>query len=246
MEGDIVKAFFDQSSVVEHYARAVNKVGLWHSEEAIFTQYFNWDDSLLELGCGAGRISIGLWEIGYRHLMATDLAPAMVKEARRINQVLDYGIATQVADATALPFEDGLFDGAIFGFNGLMQIPKRENRLQALREVFRVLVPGAFFVFTTHDRANPKHRKFWQDERRRWDNGQQSPACDEFGDVYWETPEGGLMFIHSPEAEDVRADAKAAGFKVIRDVLRTSVTVEPEHVREFSDNCRFWIVQKPA
>lgn len=246
MEIDKVRDYFDQKSVIEHYAQATNRVGLWRSEEMLITEYFNWDDSLLELGCGAGRISIGLWEIGYRYLLGTDLAKNMVKEARRINEVLEYGVAFQQADATALPFEDALFDGAIFGFNGLMQIPRRENRRKAMGEVFRVLVPGAYFLFTTHDRQNKRHKAFWEDERKRWERSQQHPSVEEFGDIYWDTPEGGSMFIHSPLRSDVAADLKACGFKLVRDALRSSVCVESEVVREFSDDCRFWVARKPG
>ena len=32
-------------------------------------------------------------------------------------------------------FEDEIFDGAIFGFNGLMQIPKSARRERALRSL---------------------------------------------------------------------------------------------------------------
>ena len=76
----------------------------------------------------------------------------MVAEARRINETFEYGIFFHHGDATALDYEDETYDGAIFGFNGLMQIPGRENRRRAMREIFRVLVPGSWFVFTTHDR----------------------------------------------------------------------------------------------
>ncbi|MGF1452653.1 MAG: class I SAM-dependent methyltransferase [Opitutales bacterium] len=245
MKVSTVKDYFDQQMVIEHYARAVNSVGLWASEEMLFTQYFNWDDSLLELGCGAGRVSIGLWEIGYRYLLATDLAKNMVEEGRRINQVLDYGVAFQQADATALNFEDNLFDGAVFGFNGLMQIPKRENRRRAMAEIFRVIAPGSYFIFTTHDRENRRHKAFWEDEKKRWERGIKHPDVDEFGDVYWDTPEGGMMYIHSPLKAHVRDDAKAVGFKIEREALRSSLCVERESVREFSDDCRFWVLQKP-
>lgn len=245
MEPESVRHYFEQASVVDHYSRGANNVGLWRSEEALFNLYFNRDDSLLELGTGAGRIAIGLWEIGFRHLIGIDLSRAMIKEARRINQVLEYGIAFHQGDATGLVFDNDQFDGAIFGFNGLMQIPGRQRRQQAIREIFRVLVPGAFFIFTTHDRQSSRHRNYWKTEEKLWREGRQDPDLLEYGDVRWDTPEGGSMFIHSPLSEDVRSDLKAAGFSVERDVLRSAIGPEPENVREFSDDCRFWIARKP-
>ncbi len=246
MKCDDVRQFFDQPSVVEHYARAANRVGLWSSEEKLFKQYFRKDDSILELGCGAGRIAIGLWELGFRFVLGTDLSPEMIREARHINLVQDYGVAFKTANAMELPFEDAQFDAAVFGFNGLMQIPLRENRRKALEEIRRVLEPGAYFIFTTHDRDAPRNQRYWKDERERWLKGQQHPSLIEFGDIFWETPEGGGMFIHSPTQEEVHEDIMAAGFEHVRDVLRQSLGPEPEHVREFSDECRFWVVRRPA
>ena len=149
MKGDTIKAYFNQDAVVEDYVSATNRVGLWQSEKIVFRQIFSPEQRILELGCGTGRIAQGLWKLGFRDITAIDFAPRMVEEAQRINGVLNAGVNFQVADACALPFEDQSFDGAIFGFNGLMQIPKRENRRIAMRGIFQVLKPGATFCFTT-------------------------------------------------------------------------------------------------
>ena len=68
MDVEEVKAYFEDEGTVEHYARAAGRLGLWRSEEKIFTRLFRQEDSLLELGVGAGRIAIGLYELGYRNL----------------------------------------------------------------------------------------------------------------------------------------------------------------------------------
>lgn len=241
----MVKQFFRQDAVVEHYALATNNVGLWHSEEKIYTRLFAWDDSLLELGCGAGRIAIGLWEIGYRRITAMDFSKEMIAEARRINEMLEYGIFFHHGDATALKYEDETYDGAIFGFNGLMQIPGRDNRQRTLREIYRVLIPGAWFTFTTHDRDAHWRKSFWQEQKALWDEGRQHESLREFGDLYYESPEGGMMFIHTPTIQEVRDDLKQAGFRIEADVLRQQLANEPPAVREFADECRFWVAQKP-
>ncbi len=245
MEVKVVKDYYNAPRVVKHYADAAIQVGLWLSEEKIFKRVFRKQDTLLELGCGAGRIAMGLWELGYRNIMATDYSREMVLEARRMARVLRYGIHWKVEDATRLTFEDNLFNGAIFGFNGLMQIPGRDNRQQAIREIHRVIRPGAFFVFTTHDRELSKFRKFWEKEKIAWRNGKQNPALDEFGDRFEITPLGDL-FIHVPRRQDVREMLKSAGFRIEADVLRSQIASENNNVREFSDECRFWVAQKPA
>ncbi len=245
MDADAVKAFYNQPEVVTEYAQAVSRVGLWRSEEKIFTRLFKPEDTLLELGCGAGRIAVGLWELGYHHILGVDIARDMIEEARRINRALEYGLSFRTADATKLPFGDGEFDGAIFGFNGLMTIPRRENRRAALREIRRVTRAGAWFAFTTHNRASEKFRAFWAAEEQRWQNDQQGPGLDEFGDRL--LGESGVpLFIHIPSREEILEDLATTGWRYEADVLRAELANEKETVRGFGDECRFWVAQHPA
>ncbi|MDV7399668.1 hypothetical protein RZS08_50100, partial [Arthrospira platensis SPKY1] len=66
MQTETVHGYFDSEGVVEHYAEAAQRVGLWRSEKLIFQRLFKTGDTLLELGCGGGRIALGLAELGYR------------------------------------------------------------------------------------------------------------------------------------------------------------------------------------
>jgi len=242
-EGDICK-YYNQDNVVDHYAQATSDIGLWLSEEKIFQRIFSPEDNILELGCGAGRIAIGLYELGYRKIFATDYARKMVGRARSAAEILGYNIAFGVQDATSLDFGEETFSGAIFGFNGLMQIPGRELRKQAMREISRVLRPGSWFVFTSHDRTASEHPSYWKAETRRWREGKQDPDLIDFGDRIGATAWGDL-YIHVPDVNAIRADLKDSGFRVEVDVLRSKIAEEPPGVREFSDECRFWIAQKP-
>ncbi len=245
MNADHVKAYYNQPGVVTDYAQAVSRIGLWRSEEKIFKRLFKPEQTLLELGCGTGRIAFGLWELGYKHLLGVDLARDMVEEARRINKVLEYGVSFRVGDATKLSYGDGEFDGAIFGFNGLMTIPRRENRRAALREIRRVLRPGAWFAFTTHDRVSEKYRAFWVAEEQRWKEGRQSPELNEFGDRLLESPHG-LSFIHIPTREEILEDLAVTGWRYEVDAARADLANEKDLVRVFGDDCRFWVAQNPA
>ena len=125
-----------------------------------------------------------------------------------------------------------------------MQIPGRDQRLKALKEIHRILRPGAAFVFTTHDRQLSKFRKYWQDEKRLWERGKQKPELVEFGDRWEDTPMGKL-FIHVPTPEEIRSDLKETGWKCEWDSLRSAIAQESPIVREFSDECRFWVARKP-
>jgi ubiquinone/menaquinone biosynthesis C-methylase UbiE len=245
MDTVTVHSYFNSDGVVEHYAEAAQRVGLWRSEKLIFQRLFKTEDTLLELGCGCGRIALELSALGYRNIMAIDYARNMIKQARLLARRLDRAVHFRVGDATRLEFEDELFDGAIFGFNGLMQIPGAARREKAMREVFRVLRPGAWFVFTAHDQENPRHRAFWNKERQRWRSGKQLADLDDFGDRFEPTPLGDL-YIHVPTNDAIRQTLKAVGFRIEADVLRSTLANESPEVREFSDDTRFWVVQKPA
>lgn len=245
MEIDAVKAYFENEDIVEHYAEAAGGLGLWRSEEKIFTRLFKQEESLLELGAGAGRIAIGLYELNYRNILATDYSRAMVTRARDLCKLLEYPIPFHVADVCQLKFEDAIFDGAIFGFNGLMQIPRAALRKQALSEIFRVLIPGAWFCFTTHDRDRSMHQEFWRAERARWAEGTQDRGLECFGDRA-EPAKGAVHFMHVPTVAEMESLLSGVGFHVEASVMRSELTEEPEEVTTFSDDCRFWVVQKPV
>ena len=236
--------YFDANGVVDHYAQAAADVGLWISEEKIFRRVFQPDNVILELGCGAGRIAIGLYELGYKQVLATDYSRPMVTRARELSISLEYRIPTRVCDATKLEFEEGCFDGVIFGFNGLMQIPQAANREQALGEIFRVIKPGGWFVFTSHDRERSTHQHFWQQERARWAEASQQPELDDFGDRT-EATHHGEHFMHVPSMSEMTQVLESVGFRIEATVMRSELVKEPPAVEDFSDDCRFWVIQKP-
>lgn len=244
MDKEPVKKYFESSAIVEDYAKAARGLGLWRSEEKLFTRVFDREDSLLELGCGAGRIAFGLNEFGYKNLLAIDYSKEMIKQARHLAKLLEYSVPFRVADATDLEFEDEVFDGAIFGFNGLMQIPQEVQREKALKEIFRVIRRGAWFVFTTHDRERSEYHDFWLEEEKRWQAGQQDEALDDFGDRF-EDLGFGVHFMHVPTVSEMEAVLKGVGFRIEATVMRSEIAAEPKEVNEFSDECRFWVVQKP-
>ena len=246
IDGATVRDDFNAISAVIHYARAAHFLGLWESERLLIERYFP-DKSarLLEAGCGAGRVAVGLWHLGYRHITAFDFAEEMIDKAKNLATEQGItGLTILQADATKLPdFGPSAFDGALFLFNGLMQIPGRENRRAALREIHRVCRPGAPFIFTSHDRDDPPGKKAWADEAGRWARGGQNPRLVEFGDRYF-AHEHGQTFMHLPDRREVLEDLVATGWRFGHTTLRDDLATERLAVREFSDNCRFWVARR--
>jgi len=247
--GATVRDDFNAINTVLHYTRAAHFIGLWKSELALIREYFpDKGARLIEAGTGAGRVAVGLWHEGYRHITAFDFAAELVEQAENLAQEQGItGLTFFQADATDLSschiMYDKRFEGALFMFNGMMQIPGRENRRQAMRELHRVCLPGAHFLFTTHDREDPKDLEEWAKETRRWAHGEQDPRLVEFGDRYF-SDETGNTFMHLPDRKEVLEDLSATGWTHVHDRTRNELASETPKVRNFSDNCRFWVARK--
>ncbi|MSS72159.1 MAG: class I SAM-dependent methyltransferase [Candidatus Latescibacteria bacterium] len=140
---DLVIRGYSHTWVVNRYS----KMGLWPSEEILCRQHFPHGAEVLDIGCGTGRTTIPLSQMGYR-TTGIDLSPAMIRQAQALSAGLQ--VRYRVMDAADLQFPDGTFDAALFSYNGIELLPGREGKRQVLREAHRVLRPGGVLIFTTH------------------------------------------------------------------------------------------------
>lgn len=249
INAETVRADFNDLPTVIHYTRAAHELGLWASEELLIRRFFPDPTApLLEAGCGAGRVTLGLWRLGYRELTAFDFARELLDQAISLAAERNAEAITFLYDDATAPKHvrapAGGFAGALFMFNGLMQIPGRENRRRALRSLHRLCRAGAPLLFTTHDRdSSPTERALWRLEAIRWEQGRQDPRLVEFGDRYFSDPTG-RTFMHLPDRAEILADLAATGWLHVFDALRHDVARESRAVRDFSDECRFWAAHR--
>jgi hypothetical protein len=87
-------------------------------------------------------------------------------------------------------------------------------------------------------------RSLWRLEERRWAKGKQDPILREFGDRYYEDKEIGRTFMHLPVREEILDDLKSTGWNHTHDAMRQNIARESRKVRDFSDECRFWVATK--
>jgi ubiquinone/menaquinone biosynthesis C-methylase UbiE len=104
---------------------------------------------VMDIGGGAGVYALPLAKLGYQvHLV--DLIPLHVEQAQQASaEQPDFPLASvHLGDARHLYFEDNTADAALL-FGPLYHLTEREDRVQALKEAYRILKPGGqVFVAT--------------------------------------------------------------------------------------------------
>lgn len=107
-----------------------------------------------DMGCGPGHVARYLHEQGVQ-VCGLDLSPALVERARRLNA----GIEFRQGDIMKLAEPDGAFAG-IVAFYSLIHIP-RGDMARTLRELRRVLMPGASLLLSFHIGDEMIHLDEW-------------------------------------------------------------------------------------
>ena len=98
--------------------------------------------AVLEIGCGAGRITNRLAR-SFREVIASDVSEDMLAYARQ--HVKADNIRWEHSDGVRLPADDGSVD-AVFSCHVFQHFPDNAAQLHAFRETFRVLRPGGSFM----------------------------------------------------------------------------------------------------
>lgn len=113
--------------------------------------------AILDLGVGAGRTVEALNAISSNYL-GIDYVEEMVTAC----QERFPGVSFKYGDARSLTeLRDGSFALIVFACNGVSMVD-HIGRLAILKEAYRLLAPGGFFVFSTYNRNNGRYNKWFQ------------------------------------------------------------------------------------
>ncbi|WP_374282460.1 class I SAM-dependent methyltransferase [Novosphingobium sp.] len=120
------------------------------------------DHSLIDVGCGAGRLARPLSEYLTGSYLGIDLVPDLIQHARKISARPDWRF--EVIDHIGIPAPDNSADFVCF-FSVLTHL-LHEHSYWYLEEAKRVLKPGGRVVFSFLEVRNPLHQEvFWKTVR---------------------------------------------------------------------------------
>jgi tRNA (uracil-5-)-methyltransferase TRM9 len=110
---------------------------------------------LLNVGCGHGPDFIPFKDRFELH--GVDFSVEMLRLAVKYSRKYEFEVSLVVADAQYLPYRTGAFDYAI-AVASYHHITGKDKRLNAFRELHRVLKPGAEAFITVWNKWQPR---FW-------------------------------------------------------------------------------------
>jgi SAM-dependent methyltransferase len=181
--------------------------------------------SLIDLGCGAGRLSVPLAQAGFK-VLAVDLSEAMLgvvgEKARLANVPVDR-LKANLVDLSGLAGNS--FDAAACLFQTLGMIEGAAARRSVVGHVHRLLRPGGVFVLHVHNRwfnAWTRHgrRLLCGDLWNSW-RGRQQP-----GDYLMPPHQGiGPMPMHLFTRREVSLLLRESGF-VVREIRPVSNEID--------------------
>ncbi|WP_226481962.1 class I SAM-dependent methyltransferase [Natrinema amylolyticum] len=141
-----VTEYYNSEGIYERYVQDATK-GLTDKERQAIGQYFAVDGGMvLDLGCGTGRTTAVLDEMGF-DVIGADLTESYLEVAREVTSDVEFC----VSEAMSLPFDDETFDYVLFSYNGIDHIIPEGKRYMTLLEIRRVLKPEGIFLFSTHN-----------------------------------------------------------------------------------------------
>jgi SAM-dependent methyltransferase len=134
---------WSRGEFVEDYA----KRALRAPEAALFERFAeDLAGEVLELGCGAGRVTGHLIERA-RSVHALDISPAMIAYCRANRPGAIYSVG-DLADLSR--FADGSFDAVVASFC-VLDVLDDAGRSLTLDEIGRVLVPAGLLIVSSHN-----------------------------------------------------------------------------------------------
>jgi SAM-dependent methyltransferase len=135
-------------TAAEFYALGISD---WADFRQLWEKYHPLGGTVLEIGCGAGRMTNAMAET-FENVVAVDVSPGMLMFARE--HVAKANIRWIETAGDCLPMADDAAD-AVFSCHVFQHLPSPDAIIDQLREVHRVLRPGGGLCIHLHVHAFP-------------------------------------------------------------------------------------------
>jgi len=165
-----------------------------------------------DIGGATGAYAFWLHDMGHNvHLL--DVTPLHIEEAKNIAREEGKPLASiELADARHLPYEDNMFDIALL-LGPLYHLQSKEDRLQCLREAFRVLKNGGTLLAAAITRYASLFDGFWQ--KYVDDPAFEAILKQDLEDGQHQNPTDNLMYFttaHFHAQAELDEECRIAGF----------------------------------
>lgn len=199
---------------------------LFEADARILKERFVKPGPLIDLGCGAGRLSIDFASRGFE-VTSVDLSQPMLREVGRKAHLAFLPVRLARANLCRLGcFPTNTFSYAIAMFSTFGMIRSRAMRRKAMTEAFRILRPGGQLAFHAHNvwlNLNDKQGRSWLFEQL-W-NAIRGQAG--FGDRTMTYRGISTMSVHLYRWSELKADLRACGFQLGEVIPLNAVTSQP-------------------
>ena len=202
---------YNNAEIVKYYSDFVS-VGLFRYEELLIDKFFFARGKTLDIGCGAGRVTVPLYERGFQ-VVGMDYSKNMIVAAKAINNAIDY----RVGNILSTSFADQEFDNIIFSFNGLMLLETYEERLSATKEIRRILKRNGAFIFTTPYLDNKVEKPYWSKKAESLGIDTANMTWEQQLELGEEQLEdiNNEFFLHIPFISEIKRMMDEAGMDVV-------------------------------
>ena len=142
---------YAQPEVVEFWRR-LSEQGLQRCEHEMLARYAPPPARVIDLGCGAGRVSLALAGRGYE-VTGIDLVREMIRTAYDLHLQAGLPLRLIQADVQAVPCASGCYDVALVFIAALQHIGGRSIRQRVFGEIARVLRSGGVLILALDNLA---------------------------------------------------------------------------------------------
>lgn len=144
----------------------------WHkfktTPSAAATEFINQQKGrILDFGSGSGRNLLGVKNFSNKEFYLVDFSKEMLKLAEERAKKLGIKIKTFHSRLEKTPFKDNFFDAAIC-VAALHCIETSEGRKNTIKELYRILKPGAMAEVEVWDRNSERFRKSGKEKFIKW------------------------------------------------------------------------------